>query len=354
MKKILVINPGSTSTKIGVYEDETPVLIETLRHSAEKIAEFEKVADQFQFRKDVIVDVLSKNNVELKSLDGVVARGGLFKFIPSGTYGVNDAMVEDVLNPTKGEHASNLGCLIAREIGDSLGVPSYIVDPVVVDEMNPLARISGMPEIERLSIFHALNQKAVARRYAKEVGKDYHDLNLIVAHMGGGISVGAHQNGQVVDVNNALNGEGPYSPERAGGLPVADLVKLCFSGKYTEEEMLRKITGKGGVVAYLGTNDMIEVEKRAMSGEKEAKLVFEGMAYQTVKEIGACAAVLKGDVDQILLTGGIVYSKPMMDLIVNKVQFIAPVTLYPGEDELLALAQGALRVLNGEEEASIY
>lgn len=354
MKKILVINPGSTSTKIGVYEDETPVLIETLRHSAEEISRFAKVADQFHFRKDVILAVLKANQVDLNTLDGVVGRGGLFKFIPSGTYAVNDDMVRDVMNPAKGEHASNLGCLIAREIGDELGIPSFIVDPVVVDELSDLARISGMPEIRRVSIFHALNQKAVARRYAKETGRDYRDLNLIVVHMGGGISVGAHEKGRVIDVNNALNGEGPYSPERAGGLPVADLVKLCFSGEYTEAELLRRITGGGGVVAYLGTNNMMEVEERMLAGDEKAKLVFEGMAYQTVKEIGAAAAVLKGQVDQILLTGGIVYSKPMRDLIVGRVKFIAPVSLYPGEDELLALAQGGLRVLNGEEEASVY
>lgn len=354
MKKVLVINPGSTSTKIGVYEDEQAVLVETLRHSAEEIARFEHVADQFHFRKDVILDVLKKNGVELSSLDGVVGRGGLFKPIPSGTYGVNDAMILDVKNPTRGEHASNLGCLIARQIGSDLAIPAFIVDPVVVDEMQSLARYSGLPEIQRVSIFHALNQKAVARRYAKEQGTAYRDLNLIVVHMGGGISVGAHEKGRVIDVNNALNGEGPYSPERSGGLPVADLVKLCFSGQYSEEQMLKRLTGQGGVVAYLGTNNMMEVEERAMSGDPLARLVFEGMAYQTVKEIGAAACVLKGQVDQILLTGGIVYSKPMMDLIVERVRFIAPVTLYPGEDELLALAQGGLRVLNGEEDALIY
>ena len=354
MKRVLVINPGSTSTKIGVYDDEQPVLIETLRHSAEEIAQFAKVADQFHFRKDVILKVLEKNNMDLKTLHGVVGRGGLFKFIPSGTYAVNDEMVKDVLHPTKGEHASNLGCLIAREIGDELGIPSFIVDPVVVDELDPLARISGMPEIERVSIFHALNQKAVARRYAHAIGKAYQDLNLIVVHLGGGVSVGAHEQGRVIDVNNALNGEGPYSPERAGGLPVADLVKLCYSGQYTQEELLRRITGQGGVVAYLGTNNMMEVEERMAAGDEKAKLVFEGMAYQTVKEIGACACVLKGKVDQIILTGGIAYSKPMTDYITQRVSFIAPVTVYPGEDELLALAQGGLRVLNGEEEVAVY
>lgn len=354
MKKVLVLNPGSTSTKIGVYEDETAVLVETLRHSAQEIGAYSRVADQFTFRKEAILEVLRRNAVELTTLDGVVGRGGLFRPIPSGTYTVNDAMVADVMNPTRGEHASNLGCLIAREIGQELGIPAFIVDPVVVDELQPLARYSGLPEIQRVSIFHALNQKAVARRFARSQGRNYHDLNLIVVHMGGGISVGAHEQGRVIDVNNALNGEGPYSPERSGGLPVADLVKLCFSGQYTEAQMLRRLTGGGGVVAYLGTNNMMEVEQRAQGDDELARLVFEGMAYQTVKEIGAIACVLRGKVDQILLTGGIVYSKPMMELIVPNVTFIAPVTLYPGEDELLALAEGGLRVLNGEETALEY
>ncbi|PKK40366.1 Butyrate kinase [Clostridiaceae bacterium JG1575] len=354
MKKLLIINPGSTSTKIGVYEDETPVLIETLRHSAEEVGRYEHVSDQFEFRKEVILSVLKEKGIELESLSGVVGRGGLLRPIPSGTYAVNDAMLRDVTSGENGEHAANLGCMIAREIGDELSIPSFIVDPVVVDELQDVARISGLPLIERKSIFHALNQKAVAKRYAKEVGKRYDELNLIVVHMGGGVSIGAHEKGQVVDVNNALNGEGPYSPERSGGLPVADLVKLCFSGKYTEGELLKKITGKGGVVAYLGTNNMIEVQERMDAMDPEATLVFQGMAYQTAKEIGACAAVLCGKVDQILLTGGIAYSKPMVEEILRRVAFIAPVTIYPGEDELLALAQGGLRVLNGEEEVMSY
>lgn len=354
MKKLLIINPGSTSTKIGLYEDETPVMVETLRHSSAEIDQFEHVADQFQFRKTAILDFLERHGVELKTLDGVVGRGGLIRSIPSGTYAINDQMMHDVLHPEKGEHASNLGCLIAREIGGELNIPSFIVDPVVVDEMQPLARISGLPEIERISIFHALNQKAVARRHAAEKGVRYEDLNLIIAHLGGGISVGAHEKGRVIDVNNALNGEGPYSPERAGGLPVGDLVKLCFSGRYSKEEMLRRITGKGGVVAYLGTNNMMEVEERVAQGDKKAALVFEGMAYQIAKEIGAGSAVLKGKVDAILLTGGIVFSQAMTSSIARRVGFIAPVCLYPGEDELLALAQGGLRVLNGEEDVSVY
>lgn len=354
MKKLLIINPGSTSTKIGIYQDTEPLIIETLRHSAEEINRFEKVFDQLQFRKDIILSILKEKNFDIKELDAVVGRGGLFKPIKSGTYKVNDDMIKDVMEAKYGEHASNLGAVIAKEIGDSLGIPSFTVDPVVVDEMQPLARISGCPEIDRVSKFHALNQKAVARRYAKEKGVAYEDLNLIVAHMGGGVSVGAHEKGSVIDVNNALNGEGPMSPERSGSLPVGDLVKLCFSGKYTEDEMKKKLTGKGGVVAHLGTNDMREVSKMAEEGNEKAKLIFEAMAYQTGKEIGSEACVLKGKVDAIILTGGIVYSKEMVRLISDMVSFIAPVAVYPGEDELLALAEGGLRVLNGEAEPSVY
>ncbi len=354
MKKILAINPGSTSTKIGVYEDEQAVFVETLRHSAEEIAAFEHITDQLDFRNQAIRGVLAANGVDMGQLAAVVGRGGLIQPIPSGTYAVNDKMIHDVKHPVLGEHASNLGCLIAKQIGDELGIPSFIVDPVVVDEMNDIARISGLPQIQRRSIFHALNQKAVAKRFAKETGRVYQDLNLVVAHLGGGISVGAHEKGRVIDVNNALNGEGPYSPERSGGLPVGDLVKLCYSGEYTEAQMLKKITGQGGVVAYLGTNNMMEVEERMAKGDALAQHIFEGMAYQTAKEIGLAAVVLKGKVDQILLTGGIIYSKEMVEYLKSHVEFIAPVTIYPGEDELLALAQGGLRVLNGEEEVSIY
>lgn len=354
MKKLLVINPGSTSTKIGVYEDTTPLFIETLRHSAEEIGKYAKVADQFEFRKEVILNILKEKNFDIKQLHAVVGRGGLVKFIPSGTYAINDALIHDLKNPTKGEHASNLGGLIAKSIADGLGIPSFIVDPVVVDELKDIARISGSPLIERTSIFHALNQKAVAKRYAKESGKKYEDLNLIVVHMGGGVSIGAHEKGLVVDVNNALNGEGPFSPERSGGLPVGDLVKLCFSGKYTHDEIKKLISGKGGVVAYLGTNDMKEVGERREKGDKEAGIIFEAMAYQTGKEIGAAATVLNGKVDAIILTGGIVYSKEMVRLISEMISFIAPIVVYPGEDELLALAEGGLRVLNNEEPAKEY
>lgn len=352
--KILVINPGSTSTKIGVWEDENPILVETIRHSAEEIGQYAAIYDQYHFRKDLILKVLAEKNFQVKELNAVVGRGGLIKPVASGTYAVNEKMLEDLKNGVQGQHASNLGGIIAREIGDSLGIPAFIVDPVVVDEMDDIARLSGMPEIERISLFHALNQKAVARRYAAEHGKDYDDCNLIIAHMGGGVSVGAHKNGRVIDVNNALNGEGPFSPERAGGLPVQALVNLCYSGKYTLAEMKKKISGQGGMVAYLKTNDFIEIEKKALAGEKDFKLLYDAFIYQVAKEIGKNAAVLSGEVDSAILTGGIAYSKSVVEGITKMVSFIAPVTVYPGEDELLALAQGGLRVLKGEEKAKEY
>lgn len=354
MKTLLVLNPGSTSTKLGIYEDEKQVLVRTLRHSREELRDYQSVVDQFQFRLDTIRQVLDEEGFDLNKLDAVVGRGGVIKSIPSGTYLVNQAMVEDIEKAQRGEHASNLGALLAREIGRRQGIPAYIVDPVVVDELNDIARISGLPEIPRVSIFHALNQKAIAKRYARDNGKKYEELSLIVAHLGGGISVGAHDHGRVIDVNNALNGEGPFSPERAGGLPVGSLIKDCYCGRFNEAEMNRRLVGSGGVVAYLGTNDMQEVERMIQGGDDEAGIVYEAMAYQTAKEIAAAAAVLKGKVDQILLTGGIVYSKRIVDWITERVDFIAPVTLYPGEDELLALAQGALRVLTGEEAVKEY
>ena len=350
----LIINPGSTSTKIGVFEDETQILDKTLRHSTEEIAQFATIFAQKDFRKQIILDALKEENIDPKSFQVIVGRGGLLKPIPGGTYAVNDALLADLKNPPQGEHASNLGGILAREIGDELGVPSYIVDPVVVDEMEPVARISGVPEISRVSIFHALNQKAMARRYAKEVGKKYTDLNLIVVHMGGGVSVGAHEKGRVVDVFNALDGDGAFSPERAGGLPSGALIKMCYESGLTEEEMRKKIVGNGGFNAYLGTNDARDVEKRVNEGDKEATLIRDAFVYQMSKNIGAMAAVLSGKVDAIIMTGGIAYDKAVTQMISDRVSFIAPVKLYPGEDELLALAQGALRVMNGEEEAKAY
>ena len=352
--KQLIINPGSTSTKIGIYDDENPILVETLRHSAEEIGKYKEIYDQLEFRKEVILKVLEEKAFDIKELSGVVGRGGLLKPIEGGTYNVNDIMIKDLKYGVLGQHASNLGGIIAHEIAMEIKVPSFIVDPVVVDEFEDVARISGMPEIDRKSIFHALNQKAVSKRYAKEQNTSYEELNLIVAHMGGGISVGAHKHGRVVDVNNALDGEGPFSPERSGGLPVGDLVKLCFNGKYTMDEIKKKINGKGGIVGYLQTNDVRAVGDRALAGDKEAKLILDAMAYQVAKEIGRCAAVLQGKVDAIILTGGIAYSQYIVNYIKERVEFISQVVVYPGEDELLALAEGGLRVLTGQEAAKEY
>lgn len=353
--KILVINPGSTSTKIGVYEDETLLFEETLRHSTEEIGRYASIVDQKDFRKELIVDILAENKFDISSLNVVVGRGGLLKPIPGGTYPVSDTLLADLKVGVQGEHASNLGGLLAREIGDEIGVPSYIVDPVVVDELASVARFSGVPELPRISIFHALNQKAVAKRYAKESGVPYDSLNLIVVHMGGGVSVGAHKNGKVVDVNNTLDGDGPFSPERSGGVPAGALIKMCFSGDYTQTEVYKKINGKGGLNAYLGTNDMRHVTEMAFEeGNAEAEAVFHAFTYQVSKEVGAMAAVLSGKVDQIILTGGIAYSDRIVDEIKSQIGFVAPITVYAGEDELLALAQGALRVLSGEEAALEY
>lgn len=351
--KLLIINPGSTSTKIGVFQDEELLFDETLRHTTEEIKQFDTIVDQRDFRKKVILDLLKEKNFDIQSLDVVVGRGGLLKPIPSGTYEVSDSLVYDLLTAKGGEHASNLGGILAKEIGDEIGVPSYIVDPVVVDELQDIARFSGVPELPRISIFHALNQKAVAKRYAKEKGVDYESLNLIVVHMGGGVSVGAHQNGKVIDVFNALDGDGAFSPERAGAVPPGALVKLCFSGQYTEKEIMKKLVGGAGFNAYLNTNDAREVAKQAET-DAFAKNVLDAFIYQVSKDIGAQAAVLSGKVDQIILTGGIAYGQYVTDEIKKRVGFIAGVTVYPGEDELLALAQGALRVMNGEEAAKEY
>lgn len=352
--RVLTINPGSTSTKIGVFEDENLMFEETLRHSTEEISSYEKVYDQYEFRKEIILKCLKDNNIELDSLDTVVGRGGLLKPIEGGTYIVNDIMLEDLKTGVMGEHASNLGGILAHEIANEIQVNAFIVDPVVVDELQDLARISGLKEIERKSIFHALNQMAVSRRYAKFLEVQYQDLNLIVAHLGGGISVGAHEKGRVIDVANALDGEGPFSPERSGSLPVGDLIKLCYSGKYTHNQMKKMIKGNGGLVSYLNTNDAREVVERIKNGDKYAELIYYAMAYQVAKEIGAQAAVLKGKVDAIILTGGIAYDNMFTSWISEMVEFISKVVIYPGEDELTALAEGGLRVLKGEESPKIY
>lgn len=352
--KSLIINPGSTSTKIGVFEDETLLFEETLRHSTEEIAQFANIVDQKDFRKKIITDLLESKNFDIKSLNVVVGRGGMLKPIPGGTYAVSEELLADLKAGVQGQHASNLGGILAKEIGDSIGAPSYIVDPVVVDELMPIARYSGVPELPRVSIFHALNQKAVAKRYAKETGKAYESLRLIVVHMGGGVSVGAHENGRVIDVFNALDGDGAFSPERAGGVPNGALIKMCFSGKYTEKEVYGKMVGKGGFNAYLGTNDMREVTKMANEGNEKAIEAKQAFLLQVAKDIGSMACVLKGKVDQIIVTGGIAYGADVVAALKDYAEWIAPFTVYPGEDELLALAQGALRVLKGEEEAKTY
>lgn len=352
--KSLIINPGSTSTKIGVFEDETLLFEETLRHSTEEIAQYASIVDQKDFRKQIILDLLAKKDFDINSLQVIVGRGGMLKPIPGGTYAVSDELLEDLKIGKQGQHASNLGGILAREIGDSIGVPSYIVDPVVVDELMPIARYSGVPELPRTSVFHALNQKAVAKRYAKEKGVSYDSLNLIVVHMGGGVSVGAHEKGRVIDVFNALDGDGAFSPERAGAVPSGALIKMCFSGQYTEKEVYKKIVGNGGFNAYLGTNDMRDVAKMIADGDAHADEVREAFILQVCKNIGSMSCVLKGKVDQIIVTGGIAYNKEVVDKMEERAGFIAPFTVYPGEDELLALAQGALRVMNSEEEAMKY
>ncbi len=352
--KSLIINPGSTSTKIGVFEDETLLFEETLRHSTEEIAKYASIVDQKDFRKEIIINLLKEKDFDIHSLNMVVGRGGMLKPIPGGTYAVSDALLEDLKIGVQGQHASNLGGILAREIGDSIGVPSYIVDPVVVDELEPISRYSGVPELPRISVFHALNQKAVAKRYAKENGKSYDSLNLVVVHMGGGVSVGAHKKGKVIDIFNALDGDGAFSPERAGGVPSGALIRMCFSGKYTEKEVYKKIVGGGGFNAYCGTNDMRDVSKMVQDGDTKAAEVREAFIMQVAKDIGSMACVLDGKVDQIIVTGGIAYDKTVVAGLKERAEWIAPFTVYPGEDELLALAQGGLRVLNGEEKAMEY
>lgn len=352
--RILAINPGSTSTKISVFRNEEEIWSTKISHSKDELAGFQHIFDQYDFREGVILAELARAGIDIASLDGIVGRGGLVYPIEGGTYAVNSRLIEDLRKGVQGEHVSNLGAPIALELSKVASCPSFIVDPVVVDEMEEIARYSGHPELPRRSILHALNQKAVARKAAEDLGRDYHDLNLIVVHLGGGISVGAHSKGRIIDVNNALNGDGPFTPERSGGLPVGDLVDLCFSGRKTHGEIKRMIKGAGGIVAYLGTNDMMTVEKEIEKGNEEYEAVYEAMAYQVAKEIGGLSAVLEGDVDAIVITGGIAYDKNFINWIRNRVGFIADVLVYPGEREMEALALGALRVLRGQEEAREY
>ncbi len=350
---VLVINPGSTSTKVAIFTQNENVIQFNLNHSTEDLDKFDHITDQYEYRMNMIVEWMLTEGYSLDSLVAVVGRGGLLKPMPSGTYKVTQRMIGDLKIGIQGEHASNLGGIIARSIADKAGVEAYIVDPVAVDEFEPVARISGIPEIKRKSLVHALNIKAIAHNVAHEKGVKIEDLNLIVAHLGGGISVVPMRKGKIVDANNA-NEMGPFSPERAGGLPVGDVAKLCFSGKYTEKELKTKMRGKGGLVAYLGTNDAREVLKLIEAGDDHARLIFEAMGYQIAKEIGASATVLAGKVDAVVLTGGVAYSKYLTNYISEHVSFIAPVIVMPGEDEMKALNEGYLRVANGEEDVKIY
>jgi butyrate kinase len=352
---ILAINPGSTSTKFALFEEEKLVFEKNLKHTSGETSVFRKITDQFTFRKDLIINELTDRATDFGRIAAVVGRGGLVKPIRSGVYRVNDLMKKDLIEGLRGEHASNLGALIADDIAAVLpGAQAFIVDPVVVDELVDEARLSGHPEIPRLSIFHALNQKAVGRAYAASIGRKYEELNLIIAHMGGGISVGAHRHGMVVDVNNALSGDGPFSPERTGGLPSLQLVDLCFSGKYSYEEIKSMLVGKGGMVAYLGTNDFRLICQMAENGDQKARLVRNSAVFQIAKQIGAMSAVLDCMVDAIILTGGMAFDGKFSNDIKNKISSISPVVIYPGEDEMKALAFNGLLALNGEVEILEY
>lgn len=354
MHKILSINPGSTSTKFAVYEDEKLVCLHTIRHSANDLKSFESLFDQHEFRKNLMVDYLAKDGIDISELSAVVGRGGLVRPLESGVYGVNDQYIEDIKTRYSAEHASNLGGVIAREIAETIpGCLALIADPVVVDEYQDVARISGLPQIPRRSMFHALNHKAIARKYAAANGTTYEKLNLVVAHMGGGISVAAHRLGKAVDSNQGLDGYGPFSPERAGTLDAGQLVDLCFSGKYTHDEIRKLLVGNGGLMAHLGINDTKVILQMVESGDEKARLILEALAYNVAKEIGAMLAVLYGEADAVVLTGGIAYSKFVVDYIKKMISPMIKVTVYPGEDEMEALAMSGLRVLRGEE-AKVY
>ena len=341
--KILVINPGSTSTKMAVYEDEKPILLRNITHTPEELAPFDAITEQQDFRRQLVLDELAAADIPLE-FDAVIGRGGLVKPIAGGVYEINQQMIDDTLHGcVMHNHACNLGCLIAHEIAASIpGCRSFIADPGVVDELSPFC------------IWHALNQRAIARRYARGIGKEYEDLNLIICHLGGGISVAAHEHGRAIDANNALDGEGPFSPERAGSLPAADLIRLCFSGKYSEKQLLKRIAGKAGLNAHLGTNNMREILQRIKDGDEHAKLIVEAMLYHVAKNIAAEAAVLCGKIDAILLTGGMAHSDYIVSELRRRIGFLAPVYTFPGEDEMEALALNALAVLQGRRESKIY
>ena len=352
MFKLLIINPGSTSTKIGVYEDEKQVFVEDIPHTVEELQKYDEVTDQFNMRKQLVVDELKKRNIPLK-FDAVVGRGGLSREVESGVYEVNQHMVQDAFYAIH-KHACDLGSSIAYEIANAIGCRSYSADPGRVDELSPLQKVTGTPLINRICIWHALNQKAIARRFAAEHKTRYEDLNLIMCHLGGGISIAAHDHGRAIDANNALDGEGPFSPERTGTLPVGDLIRLCFSGKFTENELLKRIAGKSGMIALMGTNDMREIGRRANEGDAKAKLYTDAMIWHTDKYIPAEGAVRRGKVDARILTGGLCRSEYITGGLKKRLDWMAPVYLYPGQDEMKALALNTLHVLRGEWEAKQY
>lgn len=352
---ILAINPGSTSTKFAVYRNEKCVLNKTLRHSIDELSAYADIIEQFGYRKGMIIDALAEEGIEIDRIKNIIGRGGLTYPLESGVYLVDQLMLQHARAGIYGKHASNLGPIIADYIANQIpGAHAFIADPVVTDELEDIARITGHPKFRKRSIFHALNQKATARVHARKTGRNYDEMRLIIAHLGGGISVGAHLNGRVVDVNNALDGDGPFSPERSGSLPVGQLIDLCYSGKYAQAEIYRMIVGEGGYVAYLGTNNALDVKKRAEAGDEKALMIQEALAYQVAKSIGEMAVVLTGQVDGILLTGGMAYNDMLVNLIKQRVSFIAPVFVYPGEDELEALAMNALMVARGELKARKY
>ena len=353
-EKILVINPGSTSTKIAVFDGGEEVFSKILRHDAAELQKLGTIADQKDYRRQIVSEALHENDYQLADFAAIACRGGLVRQMPGGTYRVSDDLVRDSQIGVSGQHASNLGALIGHELEMQSGVPAFIVDPPVVNELSEVAKYSGLPQIERVCVFHALNQKAVARRYAASVGKSYEELNLLVCHMGGGVSVGAHVKGRVLDTEDAVGGEGPFSPERAGSLPVNGVVDLCFDGNAAKDEIKRMLTRKGGLLAYTGTNNMRELIRKAADGDAAVQEALDAFYYQVAKEIGAMSIAMKGQADQIILTGGIAHNATVTGAITALVDWIAPVTVYPGEDEMLALAQGVLRVLHGEEEAKKY
>lgn len=352
---ILAINPGSTSTKIAIFKNSRPAFLKSISHSAEDLEKFDTITDQYEYRKNHILNELKNSNIDISKIQAIVARGGLIRPIKSGVYRINNAMKEDLRKGILGEHASNLGGLIADDIAKQIPkCDAFIADPVVVDELDDVARYTGHPDFKRYSIFHALNQKAIGRAYARLINRKYEELNIIIAHMGGGISVGAHREGRVVDVNQALDGEGPFSPERSGTLPAGALAKMCFEKGASLDAIKKKITGRGGLMAYLGTNSAYEVELMAQDGNEEARKVQDAMGYQIGKEIGALAAVLQGNIDAIILTGGVSHNTMVVEYIKSMVTFIAPVVIYPGEDEMHALAWNGLLVIKGEVTAKEY